>query len=129
MSVFSIPSDLQNVLNPSILTPDSLQGVFVLLALAFIVWCLFKKTIRFIKFSVIFLCIMQLGFVLGQTALNDIVPLSDWFKYDVFAALAQLCVGTPVASFFLWLSRWISGAMVFLAERLAGVREMTPWSF
>ena len=37
--------------------------------------------------------------------------LKEIFKYDVFTALAQLCVGTPLADALLYTQAWLIAVM------------------
>ena len=98
-------------LNPSALSFDSLEGVIIIVAIAFIVWCIARKFIKFVWWSIGLIFFIQIMYVIGKSPVNDIIPIGSVFKYDIFTAIAQLFVGTKFSDGLLWFGNWLSNLM------------------
>lgn len=72
------------------LTLADFQGIFVILLIVFIAIAIVKKAMKFVLFCVSLLCLMQVGFMLSQTSLNDKIPLDKYFKYDIVSSITQI---------------------------------------
>lgn len=102
-------SALQEELNPSIFTWNSVQGVVVLLVIIGIGVCFAKKITKSGFYGFMGLILFQILHVFAMSSLGNQIPiLSAIFHYDVFQSLAQLCVGTPVASALLYVQIFIN---------------------
>ena len=60
-----------------------------------------KKALNFVGWGCAVILLIQVGYFLGTTNLNNIIPLSTLFQYDVLTAIAQTCVGTPICDVLL----------------------------
>ena len=67
-----------------------LQRFIIILLVIFIIFCLIKKMGKFACFCLSILCLMQVGYMLSNTSLNDKIPLSDYFKYDVVKSITSI---------------------------------------
>lgn len=67
-----------------------LQRFLILLLVIFIVISIIKKAGRFACFCISILCLMQVGYVLSGTPINDKIPLSNYFKYDVVKSITSI---------------------------------------
>ena len=106
---------LQSLINPSIFTLDSAEGVVVTVLALMIVYKITRNLGDFVGWLIGMLFMIQLGYVLGFTVLNDYIPFRDIFKLDVLAAPAQLFAGTKVANVILAVDAF----MHYLAQVLA----------
>lgn len=96
-----VSGQLENTLNQSPFSVNSIEGVLVLLLIAFMIYNIINKSFKFVKFSVGLLLIIEIGYCLSLTGFNNIIPLNEIFKYDVLTSLAQLCVGTKLSDILL----------------------------
>ena len=110
-------------LNPNVFSFDSLEGIIVVVALAFLVWCIARKFIKFVWWSIGLIFFIQIMYVLGKSPVNDIIPIGNIFKYDVFSAIAQLCVGTKFSEGLLAFGNWLSNLMY-----VAGAKFVELWN-
>ena len=51
--------------------------------------------------------LIQIGYILGTTSLNDVIPFSEIFKYDVISAVANLFPDTMVQEALLKVSAFL----------------------
>ena len=66
------------------------QRFIIVLLVIFIVISLIRKAGKFACFCISILCLMQVGFILSQTSVNDRIPLSNYFKYDVVKSITSI---------------------------------------
>ena len=78
-----------------------------------VAWCFFL------------IVLIQIGYILGTTSLNDVIPFSEIFKYDVISAVANLFPDTFVQTALLKVSAFLtqiftdfSGAVQHLWDQL-----------
>ena len=100
-SINEIKQYLEQLLNEHPISTDSIEGWILIFLIAFIVWGLYKKALKFVGWSCAVILLIQVGYFLGTTNLNNIIPLSTLFQYDVLTAIAQTCVGTPICDVLL----------------------------
>lgn len=121
---------LTDELNPAWFSADALRGIFVLLLIIGIVWSLIKGLGKLVFSGVMLLILIQIAHVFGQSAFaQENVPfMAELFKYDVLQSLAQLFVGTPVATCILYVQAWIN-TVFSAAFRAAGLlwEIIFPW--
>lgn len=103
-----IKDGLAAMLNPSIFSWDSAEGVIVTVIAIVIIYKITKNMADFVGWLIGALFLIQLCHVLGFTVLNDYFPFRDLFRYDVLTAIAQLFVGTPIADGILWVSGFVN---------------------
>lgn len=84
-----------------------IEGIIVALIIVWLVTSIFRKAIDAVIWCAMFLLLIQIGYLLSFTSLNDSIPLSNVFRYDAFGALAQLFPGTPIADFFIRASNFL----------------------
>lgn len=128
LSIFKLSdiSALESELSSRILSINSLQGVLVLFLVAYIAWKFFKDVPRFIAWVIALIVFLEIGHVASKGTLGNMIPvLKIIFKYDVFQSLAQLCVGTPVCKFLLYVQSYLNNtfglafeAAIVLCKRL-----------
>lgn len=111
---------LENLLNPSALTLDSVEGVLVLILILFMLHSFSEKMFKVASWCLAGILIIQIGYYLSFTGLNDFIPFSSIFKYDIMTSLAQLCVGTKLSDIILYasavLQTILNAAAGYLAE-------------
>lgn len=107
ISISSIKESLQELLNSHPISTDSIEGWILIFLIAFIAWNLYKKALHFVGWSCAVILLIQVGYFLSFTQLNNIIPLSSIFKFDILTAIAQTCVGTPLCSILLSINATI----------------------
>lgn len=107
-TVEAIKMQLEALMNSNIFTTDSIEGWICILLLLFVAWNIYKKALKFASFSLGVIFIMQVCYWLSFTGLNDIIPLSTYFKYDVLQSMAQCFgVGTRACDILLYIDAYI----------------------
>ncbi len=106
--IVEIKDMLAGLLNPSAFTLDSAEGVVVTVLAVVIVYRVTKNLGDFVGWLIGALFLIQLGYVLGFTVLNNYIPFSSIFKFDVITAMAQLFAGTPICDALLYVSAFIN---------------------
>lgn len=126
--VSDIADKLSKTLDDTVTSVNSIEGVIVLLLIAFIIYSVVEKSFQFLKFSVGVLLIIEIGYVLSITGFNGLLPFNRVFKYDVLTSLAQLCVGTKVSNVLLTIDAWFIAFFqqlwVIVVNTWNGVRGM-----
>lgn len=117
MSVESVKQGLEQTLNQSVFSGDSVYGILIVILIVFLLIRSIHKMTNFVLSLCGFLLLLQ---VMHWVSMNT--PVGTWapvlqsvFKYDVFTALAQLFVGTPVADGLLWLQAWLNTVLAAVA--------------
>lgn len=110
-----------DMLNPSILSFDSVQGVLVAIILFVIILSCIKKVGKLTMQCTGALIIIQICYILGTTSLNAYIPFSSIFKYDLLTSLAQLCVGTKLSDIILTINYVITTAFTIMANLLTSI--------
>jgi hypothetical protein len=106
----------ENLLNPSALTLDSIEGIITLLLILFLVKSIFEKSIKLISWCIAGILLIQIGYWLSFTGINDYIPLSSVFKYDILSSIAQLFVGTKVCDVILYINAFLKTVFTRGAE-------------
>lgn len=73
-----------------LLNLSDFEGIIVILLLVFIAVGIAKKAGRFIVFCCCVLCLMQVGYMLSKTDLNDTLHLDNYFKYDILSSITKI---------------------------------------
>lgn len=99
------------LLNSSMFSTDSIEGWICIFLLGFIIWNLWRKVMHFVSWSIAVIFLLQVFYWLSFTSLNNYIPLSDWFKYDVLTSIAQCFVGTKICDILLYINAWLKTLM------------------
>lgn len=104
---------LEATLNSEVWTPDAIYGIIIILVIGWLVVRGIKNVTNSLGSIIGFILFLEVGHVCAfSTTLGAQAPiLQTIFKYDVLTALAQLCVGTPVSQFLLYVQAWMNGVM------------------
>lgn len=105
--IVALKNELEALLNSSAFTTDSIEGWLVILLALFMIWNLGRKALKFVAWSASFIFLIQVCYWLSFTELNNIIPLSEVFKYDVLTSIAQCFVGTRLSDGILWVNAFI----------------------
>lgn len=100
-TVSEIAASFRQLLNDHPISTDSIEGWVLIFLILFIIWNLCRKTLKFAGWSCAVIFLIQICYFLGQTDFNNLIPIGNWFQYDVLTAIAQTCVGTPVCDWLL----------------------------
>lgn len=103
-AISALKDEFSNLLNSSAFSTDSIEGWIIILLVGFIIWNVYRKALKFIGWSAAVIFMFQVCYWLSFTGLNDIIPLSSFFKYDVLNSIAQCFAGTPVCDIILWIN-------------------------
>lgn len=129
MEQFLDISALQEELNPSVFSLDSLRGLLLLLLIIGIVVCLVRRMTRLVGLGIVVLILIQILHVFSTSTIGSNIPvLADIFKYDVFQSLAQLFVGTPVCTGFLYVQQFFNQTFGLAFEAVYYIWKIVqPW--
>lgn len=86
---------------------DSIQGIIIILLLIWLVTAFIRHAFRAVAWCFGLIVLMQIGYILGTTSLNDVIPFSTLFKYDVISAVANLFPDTFVQTALLKVSAFL----------------------
>ena len=119
--VDAIKNALENTLNGTVLSLDSIYGIIIVVAIAFLVYKAIKKATSSVMSIIGFILLLEIGHICAfNTSLGVSFPtLQTIFKYDVLTALAQLCVGTKVADVLLYIQAYLNGTMALVVEKVS----------
>lgn len=106
----------QDVMNPTVWSSQSIEGIIVLLLLLVLVYKLFNKAYRFAWWCVGLIVFIQCMYLLGGTAINNYIPLRTICPYDVLQSIAQLFVGTGFADALLWVDELLTRTVGIAGE-------------
>lgn len=118
MNVESVKQMLESTLNSSAFSTDSLYGLLIILVVAYLVVRGIRKVTSSIGSILGFILFLEIAHILAfNSSLGQWAPITqEIFKYDVFTALAQLCVGTPIADALLYLQAWLNTVMATVVD-------------
>lgn len=114
----ALKDSLKTTLNPSAWTTDSLYGILIIVLIAWIIIKFAKSVTKSIGSILCLILFLEIGHLLAfNSSLGSEYPiLKEIFKYDVFTALAQLCVGTKLSDFLLSAQAWL----IKVIDKVAG---------
>lgn len=112
-AVNEIKDALEATLNSQSLSGDSIYGIVIIAVICLLVYKGIKSVTNSLGSIIGFILLLEVGHVCAfSTTLGAQAPiLQAIFKYDVLTALAQLCVGTPVSQFLLYVQAWMNAVM------------------
>ena len=105
--VISTRNTLVSVLNDSAISKDSIEGIIVIILIAALIYTATKRAVSLASWILGALVVIQFLYGLSQTPFNDIIPISNFIKYDILQSIAQLFVGTPICNALLMLDAFI----------------------
>lgn len=103
--------ELEATLNSSAFTLDSLQGWIVIIVVLIMIRGFWMKTVRAVGWGCGVLVFFQICYGLSLTGLNDVIPLSKMFKFDLMTSVAQCFAGTKLCDILLWCDSFIIVSM------------------
>lgn len=106
-TISALKNELESLLNSSAFSTDSIEGWIIILLVGFIIWNIYRKALKFVGWSISVIFLFQVFHWLSMTGLNDIIPLSKVFKYDVLTSIAQCFQGTVICDVILWINATI----------------------
>lgn len=120
MDVESVKQMLEGTLNASAVSPDSLYGLLIVIVVAYLVVRGIRKVTSSVGSVIGFILFLEVAHILAfNTVVGQWAPIAqEIFKYDVFTAIAQLFVGTPVADFLLYTQAWLNTVMLTVVDRV-----------
>lgn len=86
---------------------DSVQGIIIILLLIWLVTAVIRHAFKAVARCFFLIVLIQIGYILGTTSLNDVIPFSEIFKYDVISAVANLFPDTFVQTALLKVSAFL----------------------
>ncbi len=86
---------------------DSVQGIIIILLLIWLVTAVIRHAFKAVAWCFFLIVLIQIGYILGTTNLNDVIPFSEIFKYDVISAVANLFPDTFVQTALLKVSAFL----------------------
>lgn len=87
---------------------DSVQGIIIILLLIWLVTAVIRHAFKAVAWCFFLIVLIQIGYILGTTNLNDVIPFSEIFKYDVISAVANLFPDTFVQTALLKVSAFLT---------------------
>ena len=99
-------------LNCGLFTTDSLEGWLCIFILGYFLWKLAQKAADFVHWSVGMILLLQIGYFLSQTSLNDLIPLDFVFRYDVLGDINRLITNQTIHDALAWLNEKIQFSFV-----------------
>lgn len=103
-AINALKDEFSSILNASAFSTDSIEGWIIILLCGFIIWNIYRKSLKFIAWSVSVIFLFQVFYWLSFTGLNNVIPLSKVFKYDVLTSIAQCFAGTKACDIILWIN-------------------------
>ena len=128
----AIANELSSLLNSNPISTDSIEGWLAILAIGFLVYNASKKAMEFISWSISAIFLVQVCYWLSFTDLNNIIPFSNIFKYDVLTSIAQCCVGTKLCDGILYVNAIIQSICIQTyntASDLLSQIDFDKWTF
>lgn len=119
-NIMTMKDQLLSHLNPSAFSTDSIEGWIIMALCLWIVYEVAHKAIDIVWWLVGALLIFQVGYWLSLTGLNNIVHLSEIFKYDLFMAVAQCFVGTKFCDVLLYIDSFLQTTFLSAWSMLSG---------
>jgi len=117
--ITEIKDKLDSTLNAHSISPDSIEGIVIMFAIGFIIWGIYRRALKFVKWSLSVILICEIMYWLGRTSFNDIVPVANVFKHDILTSIAQCFVGTKVCDGILWVDAFIRSVIISLWNVIA----------
>lgn len=95
-------SQYEDILNPTSWSGASVESFIVVFLILFACYKLLHRAYKFVGWCLGLLVMIEICYLLGLSALNNYIPFSEIFKYDIGVSTANFLAGTPFASWILW---------------------------
>ena len=120
-------TQLEAVLNGSAFTTDSVEGWLCIILSLFLIYNITKKLGDFVGWCIGGIVLIQVFYWLSFTGLNDLIRLSNIFKYDIFAAVAQCFAGTRLCEWILYADAFMHSLFIEAYNAGANLFGQVPW--
>ena len=98
-----------------VLSAQNFEGLLVVILVIFMGYSISKKMLKLASSALGVLMIMQLGYMFSLTNVNDYIPLSSIFKYDIVTSavhfLGNNTLTAALVRFFDWLQQAINNGV------------------
>lgn len=112
-------SSYTEILNPTTWQAANLESFIVMFLILAICYKTFHKAYKFAGWCLGLLLLVQICYTLGQSSLNNIIPFSSIFKYDVGVSFANFFAGTKIAEWILWIHDLMHNGIMMLGNYIA----------
>lgn len=129
-AIWAPVEQLAEELNPHWFSSETIQGLFVLLLVIGLCVCIFRKLTKLVFLGFAFLVFCQIMHIFGGSDLGmQVAPwASSVFKYDVLQSLAQVFVGTPVATGILYVQAFLNETFGLAFDAVVVIWKIVqPW--
>lgn len=116
----SMGEHFNNFLHCGLFTTDSLEGWLCIFILGFFLWSLGKKALKFVSWSCAVIFLIQVFYWLSFTSLNDKIPLSSVFRYDVLGSIAGCFEDARIAEILNKINEYIRSVMTMTWDFISG---------
>lgn len=103
----AIGGKFEEFLNCGLFTTDSLEGWLCIFILGYFLWKLFQRAADFMHWAIGMVLLLQIGYYLSKTGLNDIIPIGLVFRMDVLGSITSLIKNPTVHDALTWLNEHI----------------------
>lgn len=112
-------SQYAEILNPQTWQTANLESFIVMFLILAVCYKTFHKAYKFAAWCMGLLLFIQVGYALSLSHLNDLIPLSTVFKYDIGVSIANFFAGTKIAEWILWIHDVIHAGLMVVGDKLA----------
>lgn len=112
-------SEYAEILNPTTWQTANLESFIVMFLILAICYKTFHKAYKFAGWCLGLLLVVQIGYILGLSNLNNMIPFNAVFKYDVGVSFANFFAGTKIAEWILWIHDVLKGSLIILGNQIA----------
>lgn len=112
-------SQYKEILNPESWTNMNLESIIVVFLVLLVCYKLFHKAYKFMGWCVGLLFAVQIFYLLGLSSLNNYIPFSTVFEYDIGVSIANFFSGTKIASWLLWIHDVLHVSVIYAGNVVA----------
>lgn len=118
-------SELEKELNPDWWSWDVFRGIFMFLLCLGLGFCIVKKLTKFVWCGLMLILLVQICHVFAMSDLGaNFSWLQTMFKYDVLQSIAQLFVGTPIATGILYIQAFLNQTFSMVFDAIVLIWEL-----
>lgn len=100
-------NELIQLFNSPMFSTNSIEGWVIIFLCIWLIYEISHKAVKAIGVIVSIIFLFQVLHWFSLTSLNDIIPLSNFFAYDILEAVAQCFAGTKICDFLMWVNEYI----------------------
>jgi hypothetical protein len=119
-AIAALQQELSGIINPSAISMDSFEGIIIMLLFLCCIYSLWQKASKAVAWCICGIVFFQCCYLLSFTGFDDIIPFSNFFKYDIFTSIAQCFAGTKVCDFLLWFDSFLIVSFRSMWDLLGG---------